>query len=145
LIRVLRQISGSTGGRILVVDDDEVGRHGIRTSLEIAGWQVVEAEHGRDALERLSDSRPDAILLDLMMPTMDGFEFLDEIRQRDDWRDIPIIVVTARDLTGSDRSRLAGRIERVILKTERDGLLREVRAALAKCVERRREERTAVA
>jgi adenylate cyclase len=146
LIRVLRQISGgSIGGRILVVDDDEVGRRGIKLALEHVGWRVAEAENGRVALEQLVDMRPDAVLLDLMMPTMDGFEFLDEIRRRDDWRDIPIIVVTARDLTTSDRARLEGRIESVIQKTERDELLSQVRTVLAQIVKRRRGERAAVA
>ena len=146
LIRVLRQISGgSIGGRILVVDDDEVGRRGIKLALEHVGWRVAEAENGRVALEQLADIRPDAVLLDLMMPTMDGFEFLDEIRRHDGWRDIPIIVVTARDLTASDRARLEGRIESIIQKTERDELLSQVRTALAQIVKRRRGERAAVA
>jgi len=145
LIRVLRQSIGSIGGRVLVVDDDADGRNAIRLALEHVGWQITEAENGRVALECLTEQRPDAILLDLMMPTMDGFEFLDEIRQRGDWREVPIIVVTARDLTTSERARLEGRIERVIQKTERDELLRQVRGVLTKCVERRRAERPAVA
>jgi CheY-like chemotaxis protein len=93
----------------------------------------------------MADRKPTVILLDLMMPAMDGFEFVDEIRRRGDWQDIPIIVVTARDLTAQDRARLNGRIERVIQKTEANALLAEVRLALDRFVDRRRGGNTAVA
>ncbi len=78
------------------------------------------------------------IILDLMMPEMDGFEFLEEMRRKAQWRDIPVVVVTARDLTDADRSRLNGGIERIIQKTDRDDMLREVRSVLTKCVKRQR-------
>jgi CheY-like chemotaxis protein len=77
-------------------------------------------------------------LLDLMMPEMDGFEFLEEMRRKAEWRDIPVVVVTAKDLTDADRSRLNGGVERIIQKTDRDDMLREVRSVLAKRVERPR-------
>jgi CheY-like chemotaxis protein len=99
---------------------------------------VTEATDGRDALKRLNEARPDAIILDLMMPEMDGFEFLEEMRRKAEWRDIPVVVVTARDLTAEDRDRLNGGVERIIQKTDRDEMLREVRSVLAQCVERRR-------
>jgi CheY-like chemotaxis protein len=69
---------------------------------------------------------------------MDGFEFLEEMRRKAEWRAIPVVVVTARDLTDADRLRLNGNIERIIQKTNRDDMLREVRNVLAKCVERQR-------
>jgi len=78
------------------------------------------------------------IILDLMMPEMDGFEFLEEMRRKAEWRDIPVVVVTAKDLTDADRDRLNGGVERIILKTNRDDMLRELRNVLAKCVERQR-------
>jgi CheY-like chemotaxis protein len=78
-----------------------------------------------------------------MMPEMDGFQFLDALRQRPEWHDIPIVVVTARDLTAEDRGRLNGAVERVIQKTERDRMLRELQGELAKCIERRRSVETA--
>ena len=78
------------------------------------------------------------IVLDLMMPEMDGFEFLEEMRRKAEWRAIPVVVVTARDLTDADRLRLNGNIERIIQKTNRDDMLREVRNVLAKSVERQR-------
>jgi CheY-like chemotaxis protein len=71
-----------------------------------------------------------------MMPEMDGFEFLDEMRRRTDWRSIPVLVVTAKDLTQEDRERLNGRVERILEKRDRDNLLEEVSLALARLVER---------
>ena len=73
-----------------------------------------------------------------MMPEMDGFEFLEEMRRNAEWRDIPVVVVTAKDLTDADRLRLNGGVERMIQKTDRDDMLREVRGVLAKCLERPR-------
>jgi signal transduction histidine kinase/DNA-binding response OmpR family regulator/HAMP domain-containing protein len=145
LVRVLRQLSTPSGGSILVVDDDQMSRVGLRNALQHAGWQVVEADNGQIALTRLNEARPNAILLDLMMPEMDGFEFIDEVRQHEDWREIPIIVITARDVTAEDRTRLNGRVESVIRKGGRDDMLRQVCSALAKCVDRQPRERATVA
>jgi CheY-like chemotaxis protein len=128
-----------------VVDDDQMSRVGLRNALQHAGWQVVEADNGQIALTRLNEARPNAILLDLMMPEMDGFEFIDEVRQHEDWREIPIIVITARDVTAEDRTRLNGRVESVIRKGGRDDMLRQVCSALAKCVDRQPRERATVA
>ncbi len=88
----------------------------------------MEAENGRVALERMAKNRPDVILLDLMMPEMDGFEFLDQVRAHDSWRSIPIIVITAKDLTEQDRRRLNGYVEAVLEKSayNPEALLREV-------------------
>jgi CheY-like chemotaxis protein len=145
LIRVLRQLCTPLGGSILVVDDDQISRAGLKNALQQAGWQVAEADNGQIALTRLNEARPSAILLDLMMPEMDGFEFLDEVRRHEKWRDIPIIVITARDVTAEDRARLNGRVESVIQKAGRDDMLRQVSFELAKCVDRQARERTAVA
>jgi len=125
---VLRNICGAVGRQVLLVDDDGLMRRGMRQALEQDGWQIAEAENGRVALARLSESRPDVIMLDLMMPEMDGFEFLVEMRSRAEWSDIPVIVVTAKDLTAEERSRLNGDVERVLQKgaTELDELLREI-------------------
>ena len=68
---------------VLVVEDDPVMRDVLQRRLEKEGWKVIEAENGRVALERMAERRPDLILLDLMMPEMDGFQFLDEIRKRE--------------------------------------------------------------
>jgi CheY-like chemotaxis protein len=145
LIRVLRQLSAPSGGSVLVVDDDEISRAGLRNALQQAGWQIAEADNGQNALTRLQEARPSAILLDLMMPEMDGFEFLDEVRRHEEWRDIPVIVITARDVTAEDRARLNGRVESVVQKTGRDEMLHQVSVELTKCVDRQARERTTVA
>jgi len=138
LIDVLRALCGSAGRPLLMVDDDDLGRRQMRAALEQQGWTVTEASDGCDALTRLSEARPDVIILDLMMPEMDGFEFLEKMRRTAEWRDIPVVVVTAKDLTDAERIRLNGGVERIIQKTDRDDMLREVRSVLAKCVERQR-------
>lgn len=145
LIRTLRQIGPAPAGRILIVDDDEITRRGIRGALERGGWQISEAEDGRVGMKLLDEARPDAILLDLMMPEMDGFEFLDEARRNEKWRDIPVVVITARDLTAEDCERLNGGVERVIQKKGREEMLREVVDVLDKCIQLRRKEKAAVA
>ena len=77
------------------------------------------------------------IILDLMMPEMDGFEFMDELRRRTAWQDIPVVVITAKDLTKEDRDRLNGGVERVIQKSDRDEMLRQLSREIGKCVKGR--------
>jgi CheY-like chemotaxis protein len=142
---VLRSIIGPQGGSVLVVDDDDFLRRGVAQGLEKDGWTVTEAENGRAGLERLGASRPDAIVLDLMMPEMDGFEFLEELRHRAEWRDIPVVVVTAKDLTEEDHRRLNGEVEGVLQKDAptRDDMLRAVSATLSACIGRGRARKAA--
>jgi adenylate cyclase len=143
LVKALRRICGSKGGRLLLVEDDDAARHRMRVELEQNGWQVSEAEHGQKALKHLAEVRVDAIVLDLIMPEMDGFEFLEAMRRRAEWREIPVVVVTSKDLTAEDRERLSGGVERVIQKTGRDETLREVRGVLARLFEHQRGEKAA--
>ncbi|HXJ84144.1 MAG TPA: response regulator [Candidatus Methylomirabilis sp.] len=140
LTRALRSLCG-VGGHLLVIEDDDDTRAVMRQALAGDGWKVTEAENGRVALDRLARARPDAIVLDLVMPELDGFEFLAEFRRHAEWRGIPVLVVTAADLSAADRQRLNGAVERVIQKggDSRDDLLREVAAAVAACVGRRTE------
>ena len=140
---VLRGIVGHGGRRVLVVDDDDILRRGILQTLEKEGWKVSEADNGRVGLECLAGALPDAIVLDLMMPEMDGFEFLEALRKRAEWRHIPVVVVTAKDLTEEDHRRLSGGVERILQKDAptRDEMLREVSATLAACLERGRARR----
>jgi signal transduction histidine kinase/CheY-like chemotaxis protein len=114
---------------LLVVEDDPVMRDMLRRRLEKEDWTIIEAENGRVALERMTEQQPELILLDLMMPEMDGFQFLDEIRKREDWRLIPVIVVTAKELSAEDRQRLNGSVEKILQKGaySREELIRQVR------------------
>ena len=91
-------------------------RERIRSWLEPQHWLVADAENGRVALDQLKQSPPDVILLDLMMPEMDGFQLVAELQQNPEWRRIPVIVVTARDLTAEDRARLETGIGMVLMK-----------------------------
>ena len=136
LIETLTVLCGAAAGRALLVDDDDVVRHGVRQALGPIGWQVTEAENGMRALEAISAGRPDVIILDLMMPKMDGFEFLDELRGRAEWQDIPVVIITAKDLTEADRDRLNGGVERIIQKSDRDEMLRQLSREVSRCVKR---------
>jgi GAF domain-containing protein/DNA-binding response OmpR family regulator len=125
---------------VLVVDDDADLRQLARRILEQEGHAVLEAENGRVALERVREMPPDLVMLDLMMPEMDGFEFVREFRAQEASRAVPIIVVTAKDLSDEDRARLNGGVERILQKGaySREALLREVRDLVTACVARRR-------
>jgi CheY-like chemotaxis protein len=138
LVTVLKQYRHDRP--VLVVDDDPSVRHLFRRLLEPEGYVVAEAENGRAALERLRDVSPSVILLDLMMPEMDGFDFAAELRRHDVWREIPIIVITARDLSREDHERLNGYVQKILQKGAhgRDQLLAEVRELVATRVARRR-------
>ncbi len=117
LAAVLEKYGGDGPGRAaLVVDDDPRIRQMLRRGLERAGWSVMEAENGRVALSRVNETTPDLLLLDLMMPEMDGFELLETLREREAWREIPVVVVSAKDLTPEDRARLNGGVARVVEK-----------------------------
>ena len=126
LVETLKGICGTKVGKVLLVDDDDLVRRSVRLALEPIGWQVAEAENGEVALEALAAARPDAIILDLMMPKMDGFEFLGQLRASADRRDIPVVVLTAKELTDEDRGRLNGGVERIIRKSGRDEMLRQL-------------------
>jgi signal transduction histidine kinase/DNA-binding response OmpR family regulator len=117
---------------VLVVEDDPATRDVIRRTLEGDGWLVREADNGRVALQVVASQVPDLILLDLMMPEMDGFEFVAELRRNEAWRRVPVVVVTAKDLTREDRERLDGYVRRIFQKGafSREELIREIRLLL---------------
>ncbi|HWQ54630.1 MAG TPA: response regulator [Bryobacteraceae bacterium] len=121
---------------VLLVEDDAVTREMMRTMLEREGWSVVEAGDGAAALERLAEKHPSLVLLDLMMPRMDGFEFIEALQQHEEWRGIPVVVITAKELTPEDRQRLSGSVEKILLKgaVSRDELLVKVRELVAACL-----------
>jgi CheY-like chemotaxis protein len=106
--------------RVLLVEDDPTQRERVRSWLEPQQWQISEAENGRVALDRLAIELPDIILLDLMMPEMDGFQLITALQERPAWRGIPVIVITSLDLTAADRARLNSGVEQVLLKDSFD-------------------------
>jgi len=123
----------SPPGPILVVEDDPTIREMVGKKLKKAGWEVIEAANGREGLERLGSSQPCLILLDLLMPQMDGFEFVQELRTHPQWKLIPVIVVTAIDLTEEQRLRLNGSVEQILQKGaySRQELLAEISQQVA--------------
>jgi PAS domain S-box-containing protein len=134
LAAVLKRYSGGpTARRVLVVDDDTNLRQRLRGLLEKEGLEVDEAGDGRAALTRLDEGWPGLILLDLLMPGMDGFAFLGELRRRGEGRPVPVVVLTAKDLTAADYQRLGGPIEKILRKGSfgHEQLLAEVSAVMA--------------
>jgi signal transduction histidine kinase/DNA-binding response OmpR family regulator len=129
LALIERCASQAEGRNVLLVDDNPEVRDVLRRAFEQEGWSVAEAVNGSDALERLAEATPSLILLDLMMPVMDGFEFVMHARKEPAWRAIPIVVVTAKDVTDEDRRRLQGSVVGLIEKRGfgREELLEQIR------------------
>jgi signal transduction histidine kinase/CheY-like chemotaxis protein len=124
----------SRDGPILIVEDDLATRETVRSTIEKMGLTVAEVTNGRLALSWLEENpAPALILLDLMMPEMDGFEFLDTFNSRADWRHVPVVVITAKQLTAAERGLLA--VRTVIEKG--DSIDRDIAAAIGKAVGRR--------
>lgn len=108
LIKILSRFIGIDGnGSILIVDDESEARDLIKRQLESTGVEIFEANGGQQALNLLGTINPGLILLDLMMPEMDGFEFLDHLLETESWKQIPVVIVTAKDLTNKEREKLA--------------------------------------
>jgi CheY-like chemotaxis protein len=134
-LRAILTRYGRAGGarpRVLVVEDDGNTRGMMRRLLEREGWWVDEAADGQAALQKMAVETPQLILLDLMMPRMDGFAFAAEVHHREGGREIPIVVLTAKDVTDEDRLRLNGYVEKIVQKgaVGQEELLREVRDLL---------------
>ena len=126
--------------RALLVEDDPASRDLTASILQREKWAVFSAENGRDALQKMDEARPDLILLDLMMPEMDGFTFAEKLRENPAWRAVPVIVLTAKDLTTDDRKRLNGYVEKILQKgVDNETLLNEVRGLVAlRCEEQKK-------
>ena len=92
--------------RILIIEDNDDLAFGLRNNLEIEGYDVIAAATGTAGLERARENRPDLILLDLMLPEMDGFQLLRRLKENPRLREIPILVLTAKELSGADREFL---------------------------------------
>ena len=113
---------------VLVVEDDITMRSMMSKMLANANWCVRQANNGREALAKVEEEIPALILLDLMMPEMNGFDFIIQLRQREEWRHIPVIVLTAKELTEEDCARLNGLVQNVMQKTSysREELLGQI-------------------
>jgi signal transduction histidine kinase/CheY-like chemotaxis protein len=137
LLAPWRAAAGPT--RVLVVEDDPDQLHAIGMALSQPNWQVVEAANGRIALDKVRESIPDVIILDLMMPEMDGFEFMTNLQANGDWQHIPVFVVTALDLNERDRSRLNVGMEKILRKGNLStcDLVSRIRAVLRQSSEAR--------
>jgi signal transduction histidine kinase/DNA-binding response OmpR family regulator len=129
LVAVLERTSADAPpGRVLVVDDDEDALDLVVAMIEDSSYEVQTARNGREALDEIARARPDAVILDLMLPEMDGFEVVHRLSLNADWREIPIILITARDLSHEERRALDTGTIRIIQKGSftRDELLAEI-------------------
>ena len=133
LVKVLDKfLLNKAGASVLLLEDDEPTRTVMRKYLENEGASVIEATNGREGIEALELSTPSMILLDLMMPEMDGFGFVEEYRKRPEWHSVPIVVVTAKTLTADEKRKLEGWVDALYNKLESsvDDVLRDIQSKL---------------
>jgi len=125
------------GATVVIVDDDPDARKLTGRLLRKAGWKVIEANNGRIALQRVAEHSPDLLIVDLMMPEMDGFDLIDALRRDPATQSTPIVVVTAKEITDEDRQRLNGSVGQVLQKAghRREELLAAVRKQVRACVQ----------
>ena len=114
---------------VVAIDDDPLAIELVRASLEPEGWTVLGAATGQEGLALIRERQPSAVLLDLLMPGMDGFEVVEALRADPDTKSVPVVILTSKSMTQQDKERLQGRITYVARKTEFDlsglaGLLR---------------------
>jgi hypothetical protein len=127
-----KYVGAGKPGRVMIVEDDAVVRELLARILENNGQEVIQAENGRIGLELLEQGAPDVIVLDLMMPEVDGFEFLAELRATQKWAAIPVIIATAKTLTQEEQDRLQGNVEQVLLKGDQpiEQLMQQINGAI---------------
>ncbi len=111
-----KYVANQSEHSVLVVEDDATTSEMMTKLLKKESYIVTQARNGRHALECLTKEMPNLILLDLMMPEMDGFQFIAELRKHDEWSEIPIIVVTAKTITSDERIKLNGYVKGVLQK-----------------------------
>jgi len=117
LISLTRDYAGKSRGQVvLIVDDEQDDRLVARSALEKSGFEVMEAENGRQGLDKMREKSPDIVILDLMMPKMDGFEFLAQIRGDSQWNSLPVLILTAMDLSLEEKHILNGRVQGLLQK-----------------------------
>jgi CheY-like chemotaxis protein len=118
---------------VMVVEDDTVTRELMANMLKNEGWRVFKAENGKVAIKHLEDKKPSLILLDLLMPEMDGFELIARLQHNPNWRSIPVVVLTATKLSTEDQARLHGYVETIFQKESHssDDLLERIQTQVA--------------
>ena len=105
---------------VVAIDDDPLAIELVRASLEPEGWTVLGAATGQEGLALIRERQPSAVLLDLLMPGMDGFEVVEALRADPDTKSVPVVILTSKSMTQQDKERLQGRITYVARKTEFD-------------------------
>jgi threonine synthase len=133
LLSALNNVTPNRFSRVVVVDDTPEARRLIRRILQSQGdFEIFEATNGREAIELVDKEHPDLVILDLMMPDVDGFAVLDALRGKPETANIPVIVATAKELTVDEKSRLQGQIQSLMMKGDflNDEFLEEVRALI---------------
>ncbi|HLA07850.1 MAG TPA: pyridoxal-phosphate dependent enzyme [Anaerolineales bacterium] len=133
LLSALNNVTPNRFPRVAVVDDSHEARRLIRRILQSQGdFEIFEATNGREAIELVNKEHPDIVILDLMMPEVDGFAVLDSLRGNPKTANIPVIVATAKELTVNEKSRLQGQIQALMQKGDflNDEFLEEVRSLI---------------
>nr|WP_275983977.1 response regulator [Paenibacillus hamazuiensis] len=130
LIEVMdKYVESRMNHSVLVIEDDATTSEMMVKLLQREGYIALQARNGKEALERLKAQVPSIILLDLMMPEMDGFQLVAEMRKHESWSQIPIVVVSAKSITPEDREKLDGFVKGIVQKGSFDHkwLLAEIR------------------
>jgi CheY-like chemotaxis protein len=139
LISVLQKYNlDCSTNSVLIVEDDDDTREILTRQLSKEGWQVTAVDNGHKALEAIAANPPKLIVSDLMMPEMDGFELIHELRQHEALRSIPIVVLTAKELTQLDRQKLQGHVNKIFQKGSHNSevLLTELHSLLSEAISR---------
>ncbi|MGL5872498.1 MAG: response regulator [Xenococcaceae cyanobacterium] len=141
LLSILQKYSSEQSSNlVLVVEDNTEIRELLCRNFEKEGWSTIAAENGIQALKQLAIHTPGLIVSDLMMPEMDGFALLDRLRQDEKWRSIPVVIMTAKDLTQAERQQLDGCVRQVVQKgvCDRQTLLNQINHLLVEAIDRQK-------
>jgi signal transduction histidine kinase/CheY-like chemotaxis protein len=125
---IKQSVRNLVGKHVLIVEDDLPAQEMTRRMLEKEGLKVITCVNGLEAVEQVRKNKPDLILLDLMMPVMDGFEFMKELKENEEWKTIPVVILTAADISASERKLLQGSVQKIIRKAglDKKSLMEEV-------------------
>ena len=125
-------LNGNDLGRVLIVEDDNDARLILKTTLKKFSVEIEEATNGAEGLEHVAKNKPNLIILDLMMPVMDGFEFIENLKKSKEWSDIPILVNTAKELNKAEKLKLEDYVTKILHKSQysTENMLAEVKKIL---------------